>query len=599
MAHRPQSWGQMGRDRLAETGSGVSVLLTLPCYNAHGQVNHFGIPVSAHAGFYDTSPKDHLCGKGKYDVLDYTCCEKVLHEGVGLSCCGNRAFNLIRASCCEGQLTHVSQLVSDCCGCRAYDPLNQLCCDSQILTRTQPHSKCCGKDLYDEHQLCCGNVQGRKVLTKRSGHHRCCGDQQFDQRSHCCCFDSELLTPEPLNASCCASPGFNVFQHRAIAQNSPNCMPGKKPCGLGACFNPTTERCCVNPSSHQGQSYSHDQARCDGTLSHTPCLYNGSQVYNPNINICCAGKLSNRVLGKNLCCGTTPYGVEDRGVLCCNQTLHLAVADGYQCSPGGHLYLPSRDMVCGSRVHLNDPGKHCCGEETYDPQYEICCNGHTHHRLGNMSCCGRKVYNQSSGQMKCCAGTLYNLQAQGRLIEDTQCCGSVLMAAGSTQTCCTAPGLDLLYPTQQGFTCCGHRYPNASLWSCCAGVLHPRPEPHNTTKNVIPGPRLLPLGDLKTEDLCHSRVLLGTVESVSVKMNERSIVMVNAWSLLASRGQVNALPSPHYVTLPDHCSSPELVPGNTYIWVEMPSSDTIRFISDLSDHSSPVHSILSRCPTFI
>ncbi|XP_071215426.1 galaxin-like [Salvelinus alpinus] len=101
----------------------------------------------------------------------------------------------------------------------------------------------------------------------------------------------------------------------------------------------------------------------------------GSQVYNPDIKICCAGQLSNRVLGDNLFCGTTPYGVEDRGVLCCNQTLHRGVEAGHQCSPGGHLYLPSRDMVCESRVHLDDPGKHCCGEETYDPQDEICCNG--------------------------------------------------------------------------------------------------------------------------------------------------------------------------------------------------------------------------------
>ncbi|XP_045560162.1 galaxin-like [Salmo salar] len=397
--------------------------------------------------------------------------------------------------------------------------------------------------------------------------------------------------------------GLMFFRTGAIAQKSPNCMPGEKPCGLGACFNPTTERCCVNPSSHQGQSYSHDQACCDGTLSHTPHLYNGascgSQVYNPNFNICCAGKLSNRVPGKNLCCGTTPYGVEDRGVLCCNQTLHRVVEDGYQCSPGGHLYLPSRDMVCGSRVHLNDPGKHCCGEDTYDPQYEICCNGHKHNRLGKMSCCGRKVYNPSSRQRKCCAGTLYDLQVQGRPTEDTQCCGSVLMEAGSTQTCCSAPGLDLLYPTQPGFTCCGHRYPNASQWSCCAGVLHPRPEPHNTTKNVIPGPRLLPLGDLKTEVLCYTEVLLGTVQSVSVKMNERSIVMVNALSLLASRGHFKAMASPHYVTLPDHCSSPELVPGNSYILMKIPFSDTIRFISDLSDHSSPFHSIFSICSTFI
>ncbi|CAB1347576.1 unnamed protein product, partial [Coregonus sp. 'balchen'] len=103
-------------------------------------------------------------------------------------------------------------------------------------------------------------------------------------------------------------------------------------------------------------------------------------------------------------------------------------------------------MVCGSHVHLNDPGKHCCGEETYDPQDEICCNGHK-----------GKGYNPSSVQMKCFAGTL----------------GSVLMEASSTQTCCFDPRARpaLPYP----LTCCGHRYPNASLWSCCAGVLHHTP----------------------------------------------------------------------------------------------------------------------------
>ncbi|XP_035629309.1 usherin-like isoform X1 [Oncorhynchus keta] len=578
------------------------VLLTLPCYSAHGQFNPFGIPVSVHAGkFYGMSPRDHICGGVNYRSLDFTCCEGVRHKGAGLSCCGKRAFSLTQASCCTyslepGQLTlNVSQLVSDCCGLRAYDPLNQLCCDSRILNRTQPHAKCCGKEPYDEdNQLCCGNIiEGRKVLAKMSSHHRCCGDHQFNQQSHCCC--SETLSPEPLNASCCASSSSN---YRGNDASSPNCMPGERPCGRGACFNPTTEGCCENPTSLQGKRYLRHQTCCEGILSRNPCKtaqgpYNvascGSQVYNPDINICCAGQISHRVLGKNLCCGKTPYAVEDRRVLCCNQTLHRGVEAGHQCSPGGHLYLPSREIVCESRVHLNNPGKHCCGEETYNPQDEICCNGHKHRRLGNMSCCGGKAYDTSSGQMKCCAGTLYDLQVQGRLTEDAQCCGNILMEAGSTQTCCSAPGLDLLYPTQSGFTCCGHRYPNSSLWSCCAGVLHPRSERNTTSMNMIPGPRLLPLGDLKTEDLCYTEVLLGTVESVSMKMNERSIVMVNAMSLLASRGNVSTLPSPLYHTLPDHCSSPELVPGNTYIWVKT------GFISDLSDHSSPLHSILSRC----
>ncbi|XP_042153043.1 uncharacterized protein LOC121839260 isoform X1 [Oncorhynchus tshawytscha] len=208
-----------------------------------------------------------------------------------------------------------------------------------------------------------------------------------------------------------------------------------------------------------------------------------------------------------------------------------------------------------------------------------------------MLCCRGKTYDPSSGQMKSVAGTLYDLQVQDRLSEDAQCCGNLLMEAGST--CCSDPGLDLLYPTQPGFTCCGHRYPNSSLWSCCAGVLHPRLEPHTTSMNMTPGPRILPLGSLKTEVLCDTRVLLGTVESVSVKRNERSIMMGKVMSMQALCGPVNALPAPHYLT---YCSSTELVPGNTDIWVETRHfSETVNFISDLSDYSSLLSSTLSRC----
>ncbi|CAB1348582.1 unnamed protein product [Coregonus sp. 'balchen'] len=72
---------------------------------------------------------------------------------------------------------------------------------------------------------------------------------------------------------------------------------------------------------------------------------------------------------------------------------------------------------------------------------------------GQKNVSGGKAYDPSSGKVKCCTGTLYNLQVQDRLSEETHCCGNVLMEAGSTQTCCSAPGLDLLYPTQPGFTC--------------------------------------------------------------------------------------------------------------------------------------------------
>ncbi|KAJ7990416.1 hypothetical protein DPEC_G00300080 [Dallia pectoralis] len=558
------------------------VWLSLTCYRAPGQVIPSGEPVSIHAErFYNISHQRDACGTLGYDVTGFTCCEDVLHKGAGLSCCGRKAFNITQASCCQGQLTgHLSQLVSDCCGYKAFDPLNYLCCESRILKRNAPDSKCCGKELYDSHQLCCGRQMN--VLTKTSNVSVCCGNNQFDKSRQCCC-NSTLVTARRQNEKCCVSITEPVPTPFSPGRTQ-RCTLGEETCGTNACYDPTTEQCCNGSFKGRypsGQKcYEEIPAKC------------GSEQYNPEKDMCCAGSLSNRVRGKNLCCGAKPYSVADDS-LCCNHSLVHERTDK-RCSQDGHVYQPSRQLVCNS--YVNRPGNHCCGTTTYDPQTEICCEGHKHCWSADVACCGRVTYNRSNGQKKCCAGTLYDLHTHGRHTNESQCCGSLLMEAGSTQTCCVASGLALVYPTQPGFACCGHHYPNASLWSCCAGVLKPRTEPYAAVgTGTNPDPRLLQLEHMKCKDLCHKKVYIGTVETVSARGERMSIVMKNTVSLTLDHlvSQAVALSDPLHLKLSDYCSSPKLIPGNTYIWMETcPFMKDICFITDLRNNSSPIYSIL-------
>ncbi|KAM9734011.1 uncharacterized protein ACNS7B_015917 [Menidia menidia] len=165
------------------------------------------------------------------------------------------------------------------------------------------------------------------------------------------------------------------------------------------------------------------------------------------------------------CCGDTPYGLAQRGVLCCNDTLYKNGEDGQHWSVSGRPHKPAYGT---SRRQFS--GKHCCGSQTYDPQNEICCNGQRHPKGLNMHCCGPQAYNISDPLKKCCAGTLHNLTPD---MNDSQCCGSSLKTNKQTE-CCTSEGNEVLYKTKGGFECCNHRYYNTSLWACCSGRLSPR-----------------------------------------------------------------------------------------------------------------------------
>lgn len=74
------------------------------------------------------------------------------------------------------------------------------------------------------------------------------------------------------------------------------------------------------------------------------------------------------------CCGNTPYGLAQDGVLCCKNVLYNGTEDGEECSVSGIPYKPFAETMCASKRHKT-PGGHCCGEELYQPNRTICCKG--------------------------------------------------------------------------------------------------------------------------------------------------------------------------------------------------------------------------------
>lgn len=76
------------------------------------------------------------------------------------------------------------------------------------------------------------------------------------------------------------------------------------------------------------------------------------------------------------CCGLTAYGLAQRRVLCCHNTMYLDKEDGEEYSEISIPYDPAKGTVCSSQFHAL-PDQHCCGREIYRPETnEICCDGH-------------------------------------------------------------------------------------------------------------------------------------------------------------------------------------------------------------------------------
>ncbi|XP_070685837.1 galaxin-like isoform X2 [Pempheris klunzingeri] len=267
-----------------------------------------------------------------------------------------------------------------------------------------------------------------------------------------------------------------------------------------------------------------------------------------------------------------PYGLAQRGVLCCNNTLYKNRADGERCSENNIPYNPAEGTICRSQFH-GSPGQHCCGTDVYQPHTEICCNGHRHPKGRNTQCCGVQAYSIKDPKLKCCAGTLYSLTSLGRL--------------GHEDVCCSSGDKEVLYSAKAGFRCCGHFYYNTSLWSCCAEKLSPAHQQHQHKE--IKESRLRSLNNLSEKDLC-KELQIGIVESVSV----HSIVFHSVLKICGRSATVKPLSSPHILETPDRCTSPKLIPGKTYVF------NQVHVFTDFNHDSilQSLHFIIAKCSHF-
>ncbi|XP_067364732.1 uncharacterized protein si:ch211-195m9.3 isoform X2 [Channa argus] len=506
-----------------------------------------------------------------YDLNEAVCCKNKIHLGAGLSCCGNETFNPSAATCCKankgGRLTEhvhqgISEKVSACCDANAYDTLNEMCCNSTIVAKPVPKAECCGNKAIDaDKQLCCGPNSNKIILNKKTSNSVCCLHKQFDKRTQCCTVVEGEPQPQPLNSSECKKEHDEQHQkpEAEIVQQEQH-VPVK--C-LFLKRNPT------KPRMHSGSG------QCDNTPT----------VFDTSSHICCDGCVSLRKPWEDQCCGQTPFGLAQRGVLCCNNTLFTDREDGEQCSENSIPYNPAKETICYSQFY-GSPGEHCCGTEKFQPGTEICCNGHRHTKGEHVHCCGVKAYNIKDPQMMCCSGMLHNLTSLGKHRDNAQCCGSILH--NPQDICCSSEEEQLLYSAKRGFRCCGHHYYNSSLWSCCAGKLFPVSHPgHHESKRVKDSEFIfLSLVNLNETDLCQG-VHIGTVESVS----PHSIVFSSVLKIHGRNATVIALTSHYILKISDDCMSPKLIPRKTYFF------DDVNVFTDFNHDTilQSLHFIYSKC----
>ncbi|XP_030621049.1 cilia- and flagella-associated protein 45 [Chanos chanos] len=205
---------------------------------------------------------------------------------------------------------------------------------------------------------------------------------------------------------------------------------------------------------------------------------------------------------------------------------------------GTQPFSPASTTVCRQVVYAK-PGQHCCGNATYNPRRQICCDGHRYSREKDTECCGSQAYNRSSTNHVCCSGRLHALSADSSR-KNFRCCG-LLLTDPSKQECCSSGERALLYSAKPGFACCGDRYYNTSLWSCCL---------HRLTSKLVTGnyhpsekvSQLQSLADLRMSGICKERVTVGRVESMALMQKERFIVLKDVVDIHVQKGKTKLTP---------------------------------------------------------
>jgi hypothetical protein len=101
---------------------------------------------------------------GNFNASLNTCCNGVLANGSGLSCCGRQGYDPSVGTCCFGSLVSGSNL--SCCGKLGYSQAIQTCCDGSLVNGS--NMACCRHIGYDSAQnTCCRGKLVNGYLAQR------------------------------------------------------------------------------------------------------------------------------------------------------------------------------------------------------------------------------------------------------------------------------------------------------------------------------------------------------------------------------------------------------------------------------------------------
>ncbi|XP_056621590.1 galaxin isoform X2 [Triplophysa dalaica] len=336
---------------------------------------------------------------------------------------------------------------------------------------------------------------------------------------------------------------------------------------------------CVFASSSAQDVCGPDTESCstdhNGGKTNVTCLHTcGNKQYNISEALCCNGTLIcglSRLVAD--CCESNAFNPLNE--MCCNGRIcEITNIKNRSCVPDGN---ESKSSDSGSTESKNN----CtpvlqCGSKTYDPLTQMCCSGSIYKLSPLNKCCGTKAYSISE-KVLCCNGTLHKnvpensqcvggymyMENQTIMTYDTnvsikvnrkaECCGK--LPVGKDQTCCSSSSHAMLYKTNLANSCCGDRYYNRALWGCCAGDLTP------TLKKDCPADNRLKMIKDLIPIMCNERVVFGKVESVALQ----NLVNRTIWLRVVREVSVPHCESLHLVSL-DHCCSPALEIGETYLW---------------------------------
>ncbi|XP_048836470.1 galaxin-like [Brienomyrus brachyistius] len=372
--------------------------------------------------------------------LTQFCQSSQLFAGGNLSCCGNIAYNPIRDTCCNDNITQfISELVSGCCGSVAYNPLNKLCCDSR-LHPLEPEVSCCGAEIFSTTtQLCCGPKSN--VTAKTSEDDLCCGDESYNPATHCC---NQLTVKIQDNGTCpnmrTTNNNTSVYALSSDQGSSKKniCDPYIKIPWQGMVLKRNTETQLLPPGMLWCNGKLHcnvtEGSRCHGvsvydSKKETVCEYTwhdephgqccGQELFDPRKEMCCKGHRRSRS-GELECCGAHAYNVSDPSQKCCSGQIYKGRSGTAQCCGKLLVEDPNTQQCCSSSqlqlLYSKQLGFSCCGHQFYNSSLYSCCEeklqGRHHHNLSSAAgdigqCSVHPDLGSVSASLRLCNSSIY------------------------------------------------------------------------------------------------------------------------------------------------------------------------------------------------